>query len=245
MPAKVFITLQGKGGVGKSFCTTMFAQYMQDRGQTIICVDADAINPTLMRYPPLNAIHIKLSDSTTIDPRALDRLIELLTNAPDDASVIVDVGSNGFITLMGYAVENLLFDMLTDMGHAVYIQTVIAGGPDLEETIKGTAALMTATSNNVPIILWLNEHLGPLEYKGRSIGELEFLQDAGSSVIGSVTLQNRNRQTFGIDMSQMLSQRLTFAEVMQSYDLMPRRRIQMVRDDIYAQLDAIAFLSAD
>lgn len=245
MPAKMFVTLQGKGGIGKSFCTTVFAQYMQDRGQTIVCVDTDALNPTLMRYPPLNATHIKLSDNNTIDPRAIDKLIEILRAAPDDASVIVDVGSNGFVTLMGYEVENGLFEYLQELGHTIYVQTIIAGGADAEETIKGTASIMNATNASVPLILWFNEHLGPLEYMGRKITDLEFLHTARDRILGSVTLPNRTRQTFGIDVEQMLSKRLTFAEALQTFDLMPRRRIQMVRDAIYSQLDEIAFLTAD
>jgi hypothetical protein len=47
------------------------------------------------------------------------------------------------------------------------VQTVIACGPDAEETIKGTMALLAATDG--PLILWLNEHLGPMEIQGQPI----------------------------------------------------------------------------
>jgi len=38
---------------------------------------------------------------------------------------------------MAYEVENGVFALLAELGHQVVVQTVIAGGPDAEETIKG------------------------------------------------------------------------------------------------------------
>jgi GTPase SAR1 family protein len=165
--ATLFVTLQGKGGVGKSFLTAAFAQWLVDRGRPVACIDTDTLNPTLLQYKPLKATHLKLSHNHVIDPRALDALVGIVIAAPEDAQVVVDVGSNGFETLMAYEVENGVFALLAELGHQVVVQTVIAGGPDAEETIKGTMALLAAT--DVPLILWLNEHLGPLEIQGQPI----------------------------------------------------------------------------
>ena len=173
--ATMFITLQGKGGVGKSFLTAAFAQWLVDRGRSVACIDTDTLNPTLLQYAPLQATHIRLSQNHVIDPRALDALVDIVTEAPADAMVVVDVGSNGFETLMAYEVENGVFALLEELGHQVVVQTVIAGGPDAEETSKGTMALLDAT--DVPIILWLNQHLGPLEVQGQPIAKAKFLGD--------------------------------------------------------------------
>jgi hypothetical protein len=56
-------------------------------------------------------------------------------------------GSNPLIP----AVENGLFPLMEELGHRVIIQTVIAGGQDAEETIKGTMALLEATT--MPLVL--------------------------------------------------------------------------------------------
>jgi len=173
--ATMFITLQGKGGVGKSVLTAAFAQWLVDRGRSVACIDTDTLNPTLLQYEPLKATHIRLSQNHVIDPRALDALVDIVTEAPADAMVVVDVGSNGFETLMAYEVENGVFALLEELGHQVVVQTVIAGGPDAEETSKGTMALLDAT--DVPIILWLNQHLGPLEVQGQPIAKAKFLGD--------------------------------------------------------------------
>jgi len=235
--ATLFVTLQGKGGVGKSFLTAAFAQWLVERGRSVACIDTDTLNPTLLQYRPLKATHLKLSHDHVIDPRALDALVGIVTAAPEDAQVVVDVGSNGFETLMAYEVENGLFALLAELGHRVVVQTVIAGGPDAEETLKGTMALLAATE--VPLILWLNEHPGPLEVQGRPIAQAKFLHEARERILGTVLLPARTQATFGKDVQEMLRQRLTFAEAIERFDLMPRTRIKRVRDELWAQLDRL------
>lgn len=235
--ATLFVTLQGKGGVGKSFLTAAFAQWLVDRGRPVACIDTDTLNPTLLQYKPLKATHLKLSQNHVIDPRALDTLVGIVTAAPEDAQVVVDVGSNGFETLMAYEVENGVFALLAELGHQVVVQTVIAGGPDAEETIKGTMALLAAT--DVPLILWLNEHLGPLEIQGRPIAQATFLHEARDRILGTLLLPARTKATFGKDIEEVLRQRLTFGEAIAGFDLMPRTRIKRVRDELWAQLDAL------
>ena len=235
--ATMFVTLQGKGGVGKRFLTAAFAQWLVERGRSVACIDTDTLNPTLLQYQPLKATHLKLSHDHVIDPRALDALVGIVTTAPQEAQVVVDVGSNGFETLMAYEVENGLFALLAELGHQVVVQTVIAGGPDAEETIKGTMALLAATE--VPLILWLNEHLGPLEVQGRPIKQATFLHEARERILGTVLLPARTKATFGKDIEEMLRQRLTFGEAIERFDLMPRTRIKRVRDELWAQLDRV------
>jgi hypothetical protein len=239
--ATLYLTLQGKGGVGKSFLTAAFAQWLLDRGRRVACIDTDTLNPTLLQYGPLKATHLKLSHNHVIDPRALDALVGIVAETPEDSQVVVDVGSNGFETLMTYEVENGVFALLQELGHRVVVQTVIAGGPDAEETVKGTMALLAAT--DVPLILWLNEHLGPLEVhsqgRGRPIAEATFLHEARDRILGTVLLPARTKATFGKDTEEMLRQRITFAEAIAAFDLMPRTRIKRIRDDLWTQLDAL------
>lgn len=235
--ATMFITLQGKGGVGKSFLTAAFAQWLVDRRRSVACIDTDTLNPTLLQYAPLQATHIRLSHNHVIDPRALDTLVGIVAEAPADANVVVDVGSNGFETLMAYEVENAVFALLAELGHRVVVQTVIAGGPDAQETSKGTMALLDAT--DVPLILWLNEHLGPLQVQGKPIAKATFLHEARDRILGTVLLPARTQATFGKDTEEMLRQRLTFAQALEQFDLMPRSRIKRIRDELWAQLDAL------
>ncbi|MBB4268183.1 CO dehydrogenase nickel-insertion accessory protein CooC1, partial [Roseospira visakhapatnamensis] len=44
--AAIHMTLQGKGGVGKSFIASLLAQHFLARGQAPICLDTDPVNQT-------------------------------------------------------------------------------------------------------------------------------------------------------------------------------------------------------
>ena len=46
----IHLSLQGKGGVGKSLIASILAQYFRDRGRDIHCIDTDPVNSTLFQY---------------------------------------------------------------------------------------------------------------------------------------------------------------------------------------------------
>ena len=56
--ATLYVTLQGKGGVGKSYLTAAFAQWLVAQGRSVACIDTDTLNPTLLQYAPLKATHL-------------------------------------------------------------------------------------------------------------------------------------------------------------------------------------------
>ena len=51
----IHISLQGKGGVGKSLVAAILSQYLASRGQDIRGVDADPVNHTLSEYRGIGA----------------------------------------------------------------------------------------------------------------------------------------------------------------------------------------------
>ena len=60
----IHLTLQGKGGVGKSLVASILAQYLRNRGKEIHCVDTDPVNQTFSQYAELGAEHLELIVST-------------------------------------------------------------------------------------------------------------------------------------------------------------------------------------
>jgi len=74
---------------------------------------------------------------------------------------------------------------------------------------------------------------------GRPITEAKFLHEARDRVLGTVLLPARTKAIFGKDIEEMLRQRLTFAEAIAGFDLMPRTRIKRIRDELWAQVDAL------
>ena len=77
--ATLYITLQGKGGIGKSFVSSVFAQYLRDTGAPVKVIDTDTVNPTLIHYAPLAAAHLQLSEEHVINRVVPASVRDLLT----------------------------------------------------------------------------------------------------------------------------------------------------------------------
>lgn len=237
--SKLFITLQAKGGVGKSYVSSILAQYLQDANLSVHCIDTDTTNPTLRRYKPLNCQYLNLATDHVINPRAFDELVEIVSGAPHDRHFVVDVGSNGFQPFMAYAVENDLFSVLESLGVNVIVNSVVAGGPDTDETLSSTLAVLEYT--HVTTLIWLNAHLGALEFKHRPIQHLDLFDPFKSRILGWVTLPKYAATTFGQDIEHMLKERWTFNETLERLTLMPQMRIRKAKRDLWSQLDQVFF----
>ena len=48
--AKIHMILQGKGGVGKSFISSILAQHRIAKGKNPLCIDTDPVNATFLRF---------------------------------------------------------------------------------------------------------------------------------------------------------------------------------------------------
>jgi CO dehydrogenase nickel-insertion accessory protein CooC1 len=46
----IHLTLQGKGGVGKSLIAAILAQFFQNSGRDVRCIDTDPVNRTFAQY---------------------------------------------------------------------------------------------------------------------------------------------------------------------------------------------------
>src|SRR5713226_6726048 len=74
----IHLSLQGKGGVGKSLIASILAQYFLHHGVEIHCLDTDPVNQTLSQYSALGAEHLELLRDGRIDSRGFDALMERL-----------------------------------------------------------------------------------------------------------------------------------------------------------------------
>ena len=57
----IHLTLQGKGGVGKSLIASVLAQYHRQTGLDVRCIDTDPVNRTFAQYGALQADRLCLS----------------------------------------------------------------------------------------------------------------------------------------------------------------------------------------
>lgn len=239
--ATLHFIMQGKGGVGKSLCASLLAQYLADNGHVPACFDTDPVNNTFAGYGAFKAQVVHIMQGDTIDPRGFDALLEALYGLGDDAHAVIDNGAASFVPLGSYLAENDAFSMLFDAGHSVYLHTVVTGGQALPDTIDGLSAL-AAVFEAVPIVVWLNEYFGPITFPdGRSFEEFVHSAAFQDRLYAQVMIPNRNPATFGKDLSELFAQRRTFAEALSdsAVPLMQRQRYRTWWGEMAAVLNHI------
>ncbi|MDA8232785.1 MAG: conjugal transfer protein TraL [Magnetospirillum sp.] len=237
----IHMTFQGKGGVGKSWAAAVQAQYLLDKGTAVLAIDTDPVNATLAAYKRFEAHRIRLLSNGAIDTSAFDTMVELALG--HDGDVVVDNGASSFVALGNYLVENPVISIFEDSGRSVVIHTVIAGGSMLAETLDGFVQTTKSMPESVKIVVWLNEHFGPIaDGDGKGFEDFPVYKKLKDRIAGLITLPKRTEETYGRDLQTMIERRVTFAEAREDVDgfkLMARQRLATVQKDIYAKLDAV------
>ena len=163
----IHLTLQGKGGVGKSLVASIIAQYLRDKGREVRCIDTDPVNRTFAQYAALSADRLNLRDEhNRIEQRAFDSLMERFLTE-DTTTFVVDNGASTFLPLWHYLLENNALDYLRQNGRRVYVHTVITGGQALLDTLNGFHELAQSTGDR-NIVVWVNEYFGRVEAEGKN-----------------------------------------------------------------------------
>ena len=139
--ATIHLILQGKGGVGKSMIAVMLYQALLHAEKEVIAFDTDPVNATLASFPEFDVTKLDVMKDGNIEPRKFDELLEALSQAPDNAHVIVDNGASSFIALASYLSDNDFIDLLEDQGHRVFLHTIVTGGQAMGDTLQGLARM--------------------------------------------------------------------------------------------------------
>jgi hypothetical protein len=236
---QVHFTLQGKGGVGKSYVSALIAQYLRSRGEPVVVIDTDPVNATLSGYKAFDTQRLELMKNGELVTRNFDTLIEQIIE--EDTNFVIDNGAASFIPLSFYIAENDAIRMITENGKQVVIHTVITGGQALKDTLAGFISLVEQMPEEARIVVWLNEFFGQIEAEGKSFEEMKGYQKYQDRIHGIVTIAQQTGSTFGKDVEAMLFSKLTFDEVRQSEDfgLMAKSRLFRVKEAIYRQMGAV------
>lgn len=236
----VHLTLQGKGGVGKSFVSSLVAQYLLGKGEAITCIDTDPVNATFEGYKALKARRIELiEEGNVLNQRKFDEMMELILTEP--GTFVVDNGASSYLPLSSYMVENGVVEMLGEAGKSVVVHTVVTGGQAIADTLNGLHALCSNLPSDARIIVWLNEFFGDIHKDGKSFEEMRVYSTHKERIHGIVRIPRQTSQTFGVDTQKMLDKKLTFAEVKNDseFGIMSKQRLAQVQRVIFEQLDAV------
>jgi len=235
--ATIHMVLQGKGGVGKSMLAAMLAQFKISNGQTPVCIDTDPVNATFYGFKSLNVQRLDvLDDDKNVDASKFDDLIEIISETNYD--VIIDNGASSFIPLSTYLVANDIASVFQEMGHQLFVHTVITGGQAMPDTLAGFDALVRQFPNECVFVVWLNPYWGKVENKGVDFEEMSIYKNNADRIIQLVEVPILTAETFGRDFSDMLKKRHTFDEAIHdgSLKIMQRQRLKIIQSKIFDEL---------
>jgi len=234
----IHLSLQGKGGVGKSLVASILAQYFQGRGRDVQCIDTDPVNNTLSQYKALRPQGLDLLRNGSIDQRGFDALMERLLI--EDGIFVVDNGASTFVPLWNYILENSVVNILREAGKKLYVHTVVTGGQALLDTLNGFKSVVESTSEQ-NVIVWVNEYFGRVETDGKGFEEMAVYKDSEDRVFGCVHLVKRNQDTFGRDLEEVISRKLTLEEAIREGDfsIMTKQRLKVIQRHWFEQLDSL------
>jgi hypothetical protein len=239
---KVHMTLQGKGGIGKSFICTLLAQYKMAQGPAPLCVDTDTINGTFHGFGALNVVKLDVLEGKEINRGRFDKLIELIVES-DGRDTIVDSGATTFVPLWHYITGNRIPHLLADMARELVIHTVVTGGQALDETVAGFWQLAGQFPEQVSFVVWLNPYWGPVTRERHDFEHFEEYIDRKDQVSAIVRMPQL-AELFRRDLSDMLQRRLTFDQALQmpSFTVITRQRLIMTKRNFFQLMDRAVVL---
>lgn len=236
--------LQGKGGVGKSFVSSVLAQHLWQKSENLpLCIDTDPVNKTFSSYQALKVKKLEILKDDQIDPRTFDLLIEWL-DQNESGHVIIDNGAATFVPISYYMVQNHIPQLLSDMDYEIIVHTVLTGGQALSDTLVGFNALTNQYPKPTKFVVWLNEYWGIIEHKGLGFEQMKTYTEHKERIMAILKIEQMQKETFGRDLSDMLQERLTFDEAINdsTYTLMARQRLKIIQRKLFQQLDEVSGL---
>lgn len=241
MTKQVHLTLQGKGGVGKSLVASLVAQHLlRTHGGDVACVDTDPVNATFAGYKAFSARRLELLKDGIIDAGRFDELMTWVVS--EDVHFTIDNGASCFVPMATYLSESKALEVVASTGRQVVLHSVITGGYGLRDTLNGLDVIAAHMPPETKIVVWLNEFFGPISGPdGRSFKDTQVYQRHQARIAGLMRLPKQNEQTTGRDLQAMLDRRLTFAEALASpdFNLFAKQRIAMLERQLMDQLKTL------
>lgn len=236
---QVHLSLQGKGGVGKSLIASLLAQYYESIGEPAACLDTDPVNATFAGYTALNVEHLPLlGPDKKISERKFDGMMERILT--EERNFVIDNGASSFVPLSSYLVENDAAAMIAENGKQLVVHSVVTGGQALGDTVHGLNSLLEQMPASVRIVVWINEFFGPVERDGRPFEQLGVYKDNKERIHGVVRLERQSSDTFRKDLETLLDAKMTFAEALDpasdKFGLMPRQRLTQMQRSLFQRI---------
>lgn len=231
----VHLTLQGKGGIGKSFVAALLAQYHQDSQQDLVCIDADPVNWTLSRYQAIGAERLEPMAPGTHAEQCLDELRDRILGS--DSHFLIDIGVAAYLPFLNYLIEQDAIRSLT-VSKRVTVHVLIVGGQAMQDALENLETLAAQLPAEVNIVAWLNHYFGAVTLEGVGFEETEVYGRLRQRLFATIRLPECASSTERRDVLDMLERRITFKEAQTSERtyLLSRQRLLGIKRSIFTQL---------
>lgn len=235
---RVHMSLQHKGGVGKSFVANCLAQYFASQGRPVKVIDADPSNKSLAAYKALNVVALDImAANNTVNSRAFDDIIDDIVSTDQD--FVIDNGATNFLPFMAYLVDHNLAEVLAENSRELVVHVPVVGAEAMMETIQGFDDIAANLGAHATLVIWLNEALkGEIKPGGKEFEETQVYKTHKARITALVRVPHHTSELFAQDMDQLLSKKMTFDEALTSPDfrLMAKQRLKQIQREIFDQL---------
>lgn len=241
----VHFMLQKKGGVGKSYISSLFLQYLQEHDIPCKGIDIDPTTPTLSQIEGLKVhrLEIMRADENrdfVVNEDAFDELANIVTKNANNTHYLIDCGASGYTTMMSFLNAGNFIDFLQSMDIEVYIHTVIQGGNNAISSIESLSDLVKNFAS-VPFIVWNNGYSDELkfEHNGKGFEDSDFYKEYRSQIINIVNMPKYG--FFSNDAEKMFSLRKTLQKIIKDGDfsIMKTHGLVVYRGNVWEKIDAL------
>jgi hypothetical protein len=139
--------------------------------------------------------------------------------------------------------ENGIVDFFAQHDIKTLFHVVLSGGQPWDETYNGLTFIKKQLGREINVIAWLNPLNGEITSENRILME-SYLDENPTDLCLEIPLKNKD--LFGKDIAKMTAQKLTYKQVAKSesqdFQMMTRRRLDMYKNEIFAQLAELEVL---
>lgn len=238
----VHFVMNGKGGIGKSYVSGLIQQSYMEKNVPVMGIDTDPANATLLSHKEYTVEHIKLFDEGTqkLDIGNFDRMMESIFEF--EGEQVIDVGASAFTHLSEYMLENQAFEMIIDAGKNVVLNTIIASGQEMVDTLHGMDSLAKLFPKETDLVVWLNEYKSEIKdnESGKTFEQMAAYERNKARIKGVIVLPKLT-ELQRRDVQQLTERRMSFAAAIKCSDfaLMEKQRLKLVCKQIFQQMDQV------
>ena len=252
---RLHMTLQGKGGIGKSHVARLLCEYFAGPKGPPTAYDMDAQNSSLAAIKPLGAMSVKVrgeradGSSGQIQTEALDEVNDLIL-ADDTRDIVVDTGSWMYGHMLAFLEKSDIPDHLAAVNRDMWLHLIACGGAMQTDTMGDIARLINRWAGVANILLWDNEINGRVvagkDRNLRGLTNTRIYQEEWKHRTKGVIRLAKPDDMFATDVASVLAAGETFHSVAADHNtsVSKRSRILRVFNGIADQLDVVFAPSA-